>query len=311
MTETEASQSGVVFLGGPTAVGKGALAVRLAESFPVELVLCDSVKVYRGLEIGANKPPPELRARLPIHLVDVCDPTERFSAGRYAHLAVEAVAEIHGRGRIPLVVGGTLLFARALFDGLSGAPETDPEVERGLEALETEELAERLRRSDPASADRIHPRDRQRLVRALAVHLQTGRGLSEWNAEPAPRPFGGTVTRIALVRSRTELYGRINDRSRRIFERGLVEEVCGLLESGVPPSAPALESIGYLQAAACLRGEISSERAIEDTATATRRLAKRQLTWIRSDPRFEALAVDTPGEEPAYDALAHRLGAFS
>jgi len=311
VTEAEASRTGVFFLGGPTAVGKGALATRLAGAFPVELVLCDSVKVYRGLEIGANKPSPELRAGFPIHLVDVCDPTERFSAGRYAHLAAAAVAGIHRRGRIPLIVGGTLLFARALLDGLSGAPETDPDIEHGLEALETEELAERLRRCDPVSANRIHPHDRQRLARALAVHLQTGRGLSEWNADNASRPIEGPVTRIALVRPRDELYGRINDRSRRIFERGLVEEVRGLLESGMPPSAPALESIGYLQAAACLRGEIPPERAIEDTATATRRLAKRQLTWIRSDPRFDLLGVDAPGEESAYDALARRLGAIS
>ena len=311
MTEAEASRTGILFLGGPTAVGKGALAIRLAGSFPVELVLCDSVKVYRGLEIGANKPPPELRARLPFHMVDVCDPGERFSAGRYARLASEAVAGIHGRGRIPLVVGGTFLFARALFDGLSGAPETDPEIERELETLETGELAERLQRCDPDSARRIHARDRRRLLRALSVHLQTGRGLSEWNAEPAPRSCGGPVTRIALIRPRAELYGRINDRSRRMYERGLVEEVRGLLESGVPSSAPALESIGYLQATACLSGEISLERAIGDTATATRRLAKRQLTWIRSDPRFEAMAVDAPGVESAYDVLARRLGALS
>jgi len=311
VTEAESSRTGVFFLGGPTAVGKGILAIRLAESFPVELVLCDSVKVYRGLEIGANKPPPELRAGLPIHLVDVCDPTERFSAGRYARLAAGAVAGIHRRGRLPLVVGGTLLFARALLDGLSGAPETDPEIERGLDALGTDELAERLRRSDPVSADRIHPHDRQRLVRALAVHLQTGRGLSEWNDEPASRPFEGPVTRLALVRPRDELYGRINARARRMFERGLVEEVRGLLELGVPPSAPALESIGYTQAAACLRGEISTERAIEETATATRRLAKRQLTWLRSDPRFETLTLEARGEEIIYDALARRLGAIS
>ena len=310
LKETEPSRAGIIFLGGPTAVGKGALAIRLAGSFPVELVLCDSVKVYRGLEIGANKPSPELRNGLPIHLVDVCDPTERFSAGRYARLAAEAVAGIQSRGRIPLVVGGTLLFARALFDGLSGAPETDPDTERELEALETEELAERLRRSDPASARRIHPHDRQRLLRALAVHLQTGRGLSEWNADPAPRALEGPVTRFALIRPRGELYARIDERSRRMFELGLVEEVRGLLESGVPPSAPALESIGYLQAAACLRGEISLARAVEKTAAATRRLAKRQLTWIRSDPRFETLRMDFTREEPVYDALARRLGAI-
>ncbi|OGD71996.1 MAG: tRNA (adenosine(37)-N6)-dimethylallyltransferase MiaA [Candidatus Coatesbacteria bacterium RBG_13_66_14] len=301
----------MVFLGGPTAVGKGALAIRLAGAFPVELVLCDSVKVYRGLEIGANKPSLELRAKVPIHLVDVCDPAERFSAGRYARLAAEAVAGIHDRGRIPLVVGGTLLFARALLDGLSGAPETDSDIERGLEALETGELAERLRRCDPVSADRIHPHDRQRLVRALAVHLQTGRGLSEWNAETAPGPLGGPVIRFALIRPRGDLYARIDERSGRMFERGLVEEVRGLLESGIPPSAPALESIGYTQAAACLRGDISPERAMEDTATATRRLAKRQLTWIRSDPRFVMLEADPTGEESAYDALARRLGAIS
>jgi tRNA dimethylallyltransferase len=311
LTEAESSRAGVIFLGGPTAVGKGALAIRLAGAFPVELVLCDSVKVYRGLEIGANKPPPELRAGLPIHLVDVCDPAERFSAGRYARLASETVAGIRRRGRIPLVVGGTFLFARALLDGLSGAPETDPDTERELETFGTDELAARLRRDDPASARRIHPHDRQRLLRALAVFLQTGRRLSEWNAEPPSPPIEGPVTRFVLVRPRDELYARIDDRARRMFERGLVDEVRGLLDSGVPETAPALEAIGYRQAAACLRGEMSLERAVRDTARETRRLAKRQLTWIRSDARLEALGVNAAGEEPAYDAMARRFGAIS
>jgi tRNA dimethylallyltransferase len=305
------TKSDVLFLGGPTAVGKGDLAIRLAASFPVEPVLCDSVKVYRGLEIGANKPPTELRSRLPIHMVDVCEPTERFSAGRYAHHAAEAIADIGGRGRIPLVVGGTFLFASALFDGLSGAPETDPGAARELETLETEELAARLRMHDPESSRRIHPNDRQRLLRALAVHLQTGRSLSDWHAEPAVKPLGSPVTRFALVRPREELYGRIDRRTRRMFEDGLLDEVGGLLESGVPPTAPALRSIGYDQAVQCLQGRIGIERAIEDAARATRRLAKHQLTWIRSDERFILLDLAELGEKAVYDELTGRIGGFS
>ncbi len=301
----------VLFLGGPTASGKGDLGKRLTQVRPVELVLCDSVKVYRGLEIGANKPPPELRSELPIHLVDVCEPTERFSAGRYARMAAEVITGIHNRGRIPVVVGGTLLFARALFDGLSRAPETDPDVVRELEILETEELGKRLRRCDPESARRIHPNDRQRLLRALAVCVQTGLPLSDFHAEPLCKPLEAGVRRFALMRPRDELYDRINRRSIRMFSDGLLDEVERLLEANIPPTAPALQSIGYIQAVACLEGKIGLEQALEDTARATRRLAKRQLTQIRSDNRFKIINLDEHGLIGACDVLARQLGTCS
>lgn len=301
----------VYFLGGPTASGKGDLAKRLTQAHQVELVLCDSVKVYRGLEIGANKPPPELRSKLPIHLVDVCKPTERFSAGRYARMAAEVITGIYDRGRIPLVVGGTLLFARALFDGLSRAPETDPDVARELQTLKTEELGKRLSRRDPESARRIHPNDRQRLLRALAVYVQTGLPLSDFHAEPVCKPFEARVRRFALMRPRNDLYERINRRSVRMFSDGLLDEVERLLESGIPEKAPALQTIGYIQAVACLRGKIGLEQAMADTARATRRLAKRQLTQIRSDNRFKIINLDEHGLQGAYDLLARELGTCS
>ncbi|MCK4594741.1 tRNA (adenosine(37)-N6)-dimethylallyltransferase MiaA, partial [bacterium] len=201
--------------------------------------------------------------------------------------------------------------ARALFDGLSRAPETDPNAARELETLKTEELEKRLHRRDPESARRIHPNDRQRLLRALAVYIQTGLPLSDLHAEPVRKPLEARVIRFALMRPRDELYDRINRRSVRMFSGGLLEEVERLLEAGIPPTAPALQSIGYIQAVACLEGKIGVEQAMEDTARATRRLAKRQLTQIRSDNRFRITNLDEFSEEGACDVLARKLGTCS
>lgn len=294
----------ILFLGGPTAAGKGAVARALAEIVDAELVLCDSAKVYRGLGVGANKPTPEQRRRHRYHLLDVCGPDERFSAGEYARLAGRALAEIRHRGRLPVVVGGTLLFAAALFDGLCPAPPTDPAVAKELERLSEAELRGELKRVDPAAAARITPHDRQRLVRALAVWRQSGRSLSDWRAATPVPDHGAPVARFALLRPRPELYERINERTRRMFAGGLLEETTALLERGLTPDSPALGVIGYAQAAAHLLGRLDYEEAVELTARATRRLAKRQLSWLRSDERYHRLTA-AAGETPA--AVARRL----
>lgn len=299
----------IILLSGPTAAGKGAVALELAEALCAEIVLCDSVKVYRGLGIGANKPSAEARRRCRFHLLDVCEPTERYSAGHYAEEATAAIAEIRRRGRRVLVVGGTLLFSRALFDGLCAAPPTDPAVAAELERLDEEELRTRLKAVDPAASERISPGDMQRLVRALSVHEQSGRSLTDWWAA-TPRPdHGAPVERFALLRSREELYGRINERARLIFTGGILEETRRLLEAGCPADCPALSTIGYRQAVAVLDGAMELEAAVDSTARETRRLAKRQLSWLRGDDRFIIVEVEPTGPRVTARAISRRLSS--
>ncbi len=282
---TISPQQRVFFLTGPTATGKGALAVKLARSLPVELILCDAVKVYQKLDIGSNKPSVELRGELPIHLVDIVDPTERFSAGEYARLAAAKIREITKRGKLPLVVGGTLLFAKALFDGLCAAPATESAVQAALEEKSSEWLFAELERVDAVAATRIHPHDRQRVIRALSVFRQSGKALSAWQESTISPLADYQIERRALVPPRTMLYRQINRRAERMFRRGLVNEVRELLER-YSPDCPALLTIGYRQVVLHLREGLSLGEAIEETAQATRRLAKRQLTWLRGDERF-------------------------
>jgi len=296
------NQPRVFFLTGPTATGKGALAVKLARSVPVELILCDAVKVYRELDIGSNKPTVELRRELPIHLVDLVEPTERFSAGEYARLAAAKVREVTERGRLPLVVGGTLLFAKALFDGLCAAPPTEPAVQAALEEETSERLFAELERIDAPAAERIHHNDRQRIIRALAVFQQSGKPLSTWQEQTTSPLADYQIERYALIPPRQMLYRQINRRAERMFQRGLVEEVRGLLEN-YSPDCPALMTIGYRQVLLHLRGELTLGEAMEETAQATRRLAKRQLTWLRGDDNFTIL--DPTEFSP--DALFERL----
>jgi len=299
----------IILLSGPTAAGKGAVALELAEVLCAEIVLCDSVKVYRGLGVGANKPSVEARRRCRFHLLDVCEPTERYSAGRYAEEATAAIAGIRRRGRRVLVVGGTLLFARALFDGLCVAPPTEPEVAAELERLDEGVLRARLSAVDPASVERISPGDRQRLIRALSVYEQSGRSLSDWWTT-TPRPdHGAPVERFALMRPREQLYRRINERTRQIFEGGILEETRSLLEAGCPADCPALSTIGYRQAVAVLAGEMELEDAVDSTARETRRLAKRQLSWLRGDERFIIIEVETAGPRATARAISRRLSS--
>jgi len=282
------NQPRVFFLTGPTAAGKGALAVRLARELPLELLICDAVKVCRGLELGSNKPSAELRRELPIHLVDLVEPSSRFSAGEYARLAAAKVREVTERGRLPLVVGGTLLFAKALFDGLCKAPATDPAVQAVLEEEPSERLYAELEQVDPAAARRIHRNDRQRVIRALAVFQQSGKPLSTWQEETTSPLADYQIKRIALIPPRQMLYRQINRRAERMFQRGLVDEVRGLLTS-YSADCPALQTIGYRQVVLHLQEELTLGEAVEETARATRRLAKRQLTWLRGDDSFTIL----------------------
>ncbi len=251
-----------------------------------EIVNADALQAYRDLEIGTGKPDAEARRQVPHHLVDVLGPTERFSAGEFARRARGALAEIAGRGRGALVVGGSGLYLRALFRGLAEIPPTDLSIRESLrtryETEGLEGLREELARLDPTTLARIGPGDSQRVLRALEVALSTGRSLTDWIAKSAPRR-PPRAEWIGLTLPRTLLYDRIAERVRRMVAQGWPEEVRRLLDSGVSRRAPALQAIGYSDWIRHLDGELGLEATVESIVVATRRYAKRQETWFRRE----------------------------
>ena len=288
-------QRPILAIVGPTAVGKSALAMRLAVEADGEIVNADALQIYRGFDLGTAKPTPEERAAVPHHLVDFVDPLERFSAGEFARRARLAIAEIASRGKLPILVGGSGLYLRGLLEGLSPIPEVDRRVREELEErLETEGLGAlraELAKLDPATAERLGAGDRQRILRALEVALSTGRPLSSWIRD---RPFGEhriEARRIGLTLPREILYDRVDARVREMVKRGWVAEVRALLDQGIPPSAPAFQAIGYRQMARHVLEGWSLGEAIDDTARATRRYAKRQLTWFRKEPDIQWISA--------------------
>ena len=277
----------VLAIVGPTATGKSALAMALAERLSGEIVNADALQVYRGFDIGTAKPGAEERARVPHHLIDILEPHEPYSAGEFARRAQEAIAEIHGRGRVPIVVGGSGLYLRALFQGMSPMPPGDPEIRRKLRERLDEEglpaLVQELWRLDPATAARLKPGDTQRVLRAIEVFLAAGRPLSALIAE---QPFGTqriAAIHVGLTVPRGILYDQIAGRVSRMMEAGWLEEVAGLLRQGLSPGLPAFQAIGYRQLVRHLIGEGSLSEAVGETIQATRRFAKRQETWFRRE----------------------------
>ena len=289
-----------VCLTGPTACGKTELALRLAEQLPLEVISMDSAMVYRGLDIGTAKPGPEIRAAVPHHLVDVVEPYEVYSAGRFARDAAAAAREINGRGKLPLLVGGTLLYLRALRDGLATLPRADARVRASLDeeaaALGWSVLHDRLREVDPAAARRISPSDRQRIQRALEVHALTGRPLSELQREQAREP-GLSVLTIALVpEERGHLAARIEARFDAMVAAGFVEEVRALWARGdLNAEMPSMRAVGYRQVWSFLEKDWAWPEARRRAIAATRQYAKRQLTWLRGDQQCERWAAFSPG----------------
>ena len=273
---------------GPTATGKSELALAVAEALGGEIVNADSLQAYRGLDIGTAKPSPEDRARVPHHLIDILEPHERYSAGEFARRAQEAIAEIGERGRVPIVVGGSGLYLRALFEGISPVPQGDPEVRRELrERLEADGLGplrDDLARLDPETAARLTAGDTQRILRALEVAFVSGKPLSAWISE---QPFGTqriAGIRVGLTLPRSILYDRIAGRVASMMEAGWLEEVAGLLRRGLTPRLPAFQAIGYRQLVRYLEGNGSLEQAVAEIVRETRRFAKRQETWFRKEP---------------------------
>ena len=288
MADVQSSQlPPLVVLCGPTAAGKTAAALALAEHFDLEVVSADSRQVYRLMDIGTAKPTREEQARVPHHLLDVVWPDEPFDAACFAELASRAIDGILARGRLPLLVGGTGLYIRALTEGLVETPGADPQLRRRLEeqaaSAGSESLHRRLATIDPATAARLHPNDRVRIVRALEVFELTGRPLSAWQGDHGFRVQRYRLLKIALAPPRAELYRRIDARAADMLDGGLVEETRALLAAGYDPQLKSLQTIGYREAIRLIRGEMSRSEALSGLQQATRRYAKRQLTWFRAD----------------------------
>ena len=271
---------------GPTAAGKSRLGLDLALAHGGEIVSCDSLQVYRGLDIGSAKATAEERRRVRHHLVDVADPALEFSAAEYGRQARAAVRDIAARGRLPLVVGGSGLYLRALLQGLFDGPSRDEAVRLRLEALAGRfgdaRVHRLLRRIDPEAAARVDPHDRVRVVRALEVFALTGQPLSRHHDQAPPDPLAGFKVRVVVLDpGPVALRAAVETRTRQMFTGGLLGEVASLLGGGLSPEARPLRAIGYRQAVAVIRGEMSPEAAEQDTVTATMRYAKRQRTWFR------------------------------
>ncbi len=277
----------LLVIAGPTASGKTSLALHLAKQLPGEIVNCDSMQMVRGLEVGTAKPTREERSRAPHHLFDIVDPEEFYSAGRYMSEARSICREIAARARVPIVVGGTGLYLRALLEGIFLGPGRTEPLRKRLKQMATrwgsDKLHRVLSRFDPASAEGIQPRDQIRVVRALEVYFVSGRPLGSQRSRRQPLE-GFRVVKLALNPPREELYTRINKRVELMFEGGLIEEVKTLLRQGVPSDCKGFEAIGYRQVIRCLEHEIECAEALDLTARDTRRYAKRQLTWFRREP---------------------------
>lgn len=306
---------------GPTAVGKTDLALDLAPRLGGEIVSADSTQVYRGMDIGTDKPPPEARRRVPHHLVDLRDPDEGFDVATYQRLAGEAVANIAARGRLPMLVGGSGLYIRAVVEGYQFLPAgADPAVreelarraaERGAEDLLSELVA-----VDPAAARAIGPGNTRRLIRALEVYRVTGRPISTAHRQPPPYH----TLKLGLTRHREELYRRIEARVERELADGLVEEVAGLLRR-YPPDLPAFQAVGYKEVIGYLQGRYDRTAMVALLKRNTRRLAKKQMTWFRRERDviwLDAGAYDRRGLAAAAEAVVRRRwpdlpreGAFS
>ncbi|MGE5568750.1 MAG: tRNA (adenosine(37)-N6)-dimethylallyltransferase MiaA [Rhodospirillales bacterium] len=271
---------------GPTGSGKSELALNIAAELDGEIVNCDSLQIYRYLDIGTAKVLPHERRGIPHHLLDLLNPDEVFAAGEYARVARPLLREIAARGRLPVVAGGAGFYLRALIDGLFPGPTRSDKLRRRLARRERNRpgwLHGLLARYDPPSAERIHATDVQKLIRAAEVLLETKRPLSSWFAEPRDALEGFRVLKIGLDPPRTALYERLDARCARMFEGGLLDEVRRVMEMGFPPDSKALQSHGYRQAVQVIEGTLDLKKALYLAQRDTRRYAKRQWTWFRRD----------------------------
>ena len=296
---------------GPTAAGKSALGIALAKALGGEIISCDSVQLYRGFDVGAAKTPEAEREGVAHHLLDILGPTEKATAGDYARMARRTIAEVSRRGRLPIVVGGTGLYLRAALRGLFSGPGRDEAVRARLEQITAEKgprrLHEILTRIDPDSAGRIHWNDQPKLIRAIEVCLVSRRPFSKVLTDDTEEPLEGfRVTQLGLAPPREALYDKIDRRTEQMFAEGILEEVRELLAAGVPETALPFCAVGYKQAAAAVRGDVDAAEAAEAAAQATRRYAKRQMTWFRKQEPT-TIWLDGFGHDPEIQKAAYAI----
>ena len=299
----------IICICGPTASGKTGLSVALAKKLDAEIVSCDSMQISRGMDIGTAKPDAAEMAGVPHHLLDVADPGEDFSVGRYVKLADAAIADIRNRGKTAIVCGGTGLYMDSLVKGETFAAPSRPVQREYVEHIAEEKgmqfLYDMLRDADPETAEKLHVSDRKRIVRAMEVFLITGMPLSYHNAQSKLRPPKYDPLWIGLsCRNRQKLYARVDARVDEMMARGLETEVRMLLDRGVDPGTTAMQAIGYKELAAALRGECTVAQAVDRIKQASRRYAKRQLTWFRRNEAVHWLLAD---ETPDLLSAALRL----
>jgi len=288
---------------GPTATGKSELAVAIAEHLDGEIISADARAIYRELNIGTAKPPPHLRARVPHHLIDLLDPTEHYDVMRFRQDVLKALEEIRARGKLPIVVGGSTLYISALTGTFFAGPKADPQIRQRLEAQPQEHLRKRLEEIDPEAAQRIHPNDKVRTVRALEVYELTGLPISRWHKE-SKVPFPYQFTKIGLTLNRKILYERINARVEQMLASGLLEEAKAL-RAKLTPEMPAYRTIGYEELFQYLDGKISYDEAVRLIKKHTREYAKRQLIYFKREP--DVHWIDVTGK-PLEEILNAVLG---
>ena len=304
------SQPPAIFLMGPTASGKTSLAVELVKRYPMEIISVDSALVYRDMDIGTAKPAADVLAAAPHRLIDIRDPADPYSAADFRKDALLAMAEITARGRIPLLVGGTFLYFRALQYGLSDMPAADPAIRARLEAAARrdgwEALHARLATVDPESAARIHATDPQRIQRALEVYELSGKPMSALHAQAAARDLPYRLLKLALILAdRQRLHAQIAARFQQMLADGLLEEVNKLYKnSRLSADLPSMRAVGYRQVWRYLSGQLEYEAMVEQAIIATRQYAKRQLTWLRGEPDLETLAA---GDSDVLDRVCQKI----
>jgi tRNA dimethylallyltransferase len=300
---------------GPTASGKTGVAVELVQQLPLDIISVESALVYRGMDIGTAKPDAGILRLAPHRLIDIRDPAQPYSAAEFRDDALREIASIHAADRIPLLVGGTLLYFRALEKGLSDLPSADPEVRARLEAQAQASgwaaMHERLTRIDPVAAARIHPNDPQRIQRALEVYEITGVPMTELFERSSDTPPPLHFLKIALVpEDRAVLHARIRQRFDIMLEQGFLDEVSTLRARGdLNPDMPSMRAVGYRQAWAHLEGKLSAQEWVERSIVATRQYAKRQLTWLRSEGNTNRVAPSTSDAAVNIRTLIERAGA--